>query len=282
MGGEPNFEPRQVELVGGRLFWVCEEPLTPEQATESFAKLEAESDQSGDGPLGICLVVDAERAAANPLAVWRDTHLLHAGFDPGGRQLRIRYFDDAAVGPEMEGALTTDQMRGLVITLEDNYRFVPFAETEEVTKDDVIAFWEREGAVVGEEARRRVHEVQLVGLERDQGLAAISTAYLQRNEQLRMDLWYYRGFVGRAHRMNSIATNFAILGRDHLEERFTTGADTRGKGIIFEIENQFLKTFLNKGQWLPSDFTFIGENERGDHVRVHYFAGAEVPTPAGA
>jgi hypothetical protein len=282
MGGEPTFEPREVDLLGGRRFWVHDGLLTAEQIPESFARLEAQSEPGGRGPLGICLRVEADRAAAaSPLAVWPDTELLHAGFDADGRQLRIRYFDDAAVGPAMEGALTTQQMRELVIKLEDNYRVVPLADTDEVSNDDVIAFWEREGAVAGEEARRRVHEVQLVGLERDKGLAAISTAYLQRNDQLGMDLWYYRGFVGREHRMNSIATNFAMLGRDHLEERFTSGADTRGGGIIFEIENQFLKTFLNKGQWLPSDFTFIGENQRGDHVRVHYFAGAEVPVPSG-
>ncbi len=32
--------------------------------------------------------------------------------------------------------------------------------------------------------------------------------------------------------------------------------------------------------WLPADFTFIGENAKGDHVRVHYFPGAHVPAGA--
>jgi hypothetical protein len=27
----------------------------------------------------------------------------------------------------------------------------------------------------------------------------------------------------------------------------------------------------------PTDFTFIVENQRGDHVRVHYFPGALAP-----
>jgi hypothetical protein len=35
----------------------------------------------------------------------------------------------------------------------------------------------------------------------------------------------------------------------------------------------------NKALWLPADFTFIGENELGAHVRVHWFPGARVPTP---
>jgi hypothetical protein len=281
MGGDPKFEPRAVDLVGGRRFWVCADPLTPGQMAQSFARLEAESDQDGEGPLGICLILDPDTAAAeSPLAVWPDTLMLHAGFDAQGRQHRIRYFDDAQVGPAMKGALTTQQMRELVITLENSYRVVPLAETDEVSKDDVIAFWEREGAVVGEEARRRVHEVQLVGFERDTGIAAISTAYLQRSDQLRMDLWYYRGFVGRAHRQRSIASYFAVQGIGHMEQRFISGEDTRAGGVIFEIENDFLKTFLNRGQWLPSDFTFIGENQRGDHVRVHYFEGAKVPPSA--
>jgi hypothetical protein len=273
---DPSFRPEQVEMIGGRRFWVSRD-APPEAINEAFAALEEESDQDGDGPLGVCVVFGPEQVAGRPQAVWPDNHLLHAGFDAEGRQVRIRYFDDAAVGPAHEHALTTEQMRDLVITLEDRYRVVPLAEADEVGNDDVIAFWEREGAVLGDEAQRRVHEVQLVGLDRDSGIAAVSTAYLSRNPQLRMDLWYYRGFVGRDHRQKSIASYFAVQGVGYMEDRFKSGAETRGKGVLFEIENEFLKTFLNKGQWLPSDFTFIGENERGDHVRVHYFEGAEVP-----
>jgi hypothetical protein len=281
-----GFTPEEVPFVGGRRFWVSREAMSGEDANSAFAELEAQSDQAGDGPLGICLIAGPEATADRPEAVWPEDQLLFAGFDGRGNQIRIRYFDDAAVGPAHEHALTTQQMRDLTITLEDRYRVLPLSEAEGVTNEDVIAFWEREGAVSGEEAHKRVHEVQLVGIERDQGIAAVSTAYLGLPDRLGMHVWYYRGFVGREHRQKSIATNFAMLGRDHLEERFTNGVDTRGQAIVFEIENEFLKTFLNKGQWLPSDFTFIGENDRGDHVRIHYFAGAEVqaspaPPPEG-
>lgn len=271
------FTPEGVEVVSGRRFWVCREDLSSDEILKAFAELEERSDQDGDGPLGICLVLDPKDLGDRNEVVWPDTQLLHAGFDAEGRAHRIRYFDDAQIGPAMEGALTTQQMRDLVIKLEDNYRVIPFAEAEGINNEDIIAFWEREGAVLGDEAHRRVHEVQMVGIEDEKGLAAVSTAYLELNQQLGLHLWYYRGFVGREHRQNSIATNFAIHGRDHLEARYTSGNDLRGAGMVFEIENEFLKTFLNRGQWLPSDFTFIGENQKGDHVRVHYFAGAELP-----
>ena len=272
-----------VPLIGGRRFWIYRSLLSdraagagPAMIKAAFAALERESDQAGEGPLGIVLL-DPSVGEDSPLAVWPQTQMLFAGYDGAGTPVRIRYFDDAAVGPAHEHAITTQQMRELVITLEDDYRVVELAETDEVSNDDVIAFWEREGAVAGEEAQRRVNEVQLVGIEERTGIAAVSTGYLQRSSQLRMDVWYYRAFVGKAHRQKSIASYFAVQGIGHMEQRFIEGTDTRGAGVIFEIENNFLKTFLNKGQWLPSDFTFIGENERGDHIRVHYFRGAEVP-----
>jgi hypothetical protein len=283
IAGVNSAYPDAVPLVGGRRFWVYRSLLSeraagagPGMTNAAFDALEAESDQAGDGPLGIVLL-DPSVGEDSLLAVWPQTRMLFAGYDGAGTPTRIRYFDDAAVGPAAPGALTTEQMRGLVITLEDNYRVVELGESDEFTNDDVIAFWEREGAVAGEEAQRRVNEVQLVGIERETGIAAVSTAYVQRSPQLRMDVWYYRGFVGKAHRQKSIASYFAVQGVGHMEQRFIDGRDTRGAGVIFEIENEFLKTFLNKGQWLPSDFTFIGENERGDHVRVHYFQGAEAP-----
>jgi hypothetical protein len=31
---------------------------------------------------------------------------------------------------------------------------------------------------------------------------------------------------------------------------------------------------------MPTDFWYIGGNERGDHVRVHYFPGALAPAPS--
>jgi hypothetical protein len=55
--------------------------------------------------------------------------------------------------------------------------------------------------------------------------------------------------------------------------------DPRGIGIIYEVENEGLKRHFPLALWLPTEFTFIGENAKGDHVRVHYFPGALAPKP---
>jgi hypothetical protein len=277
-----------LELIGGRSFWVYRSFLAPESAgaadamiTAAFDALEADLDpeDDDDDPVGLCQLVEDGPGLSKDV-IWPETRLMLAGYLEDGRQVRIRYFEGAAIGPALPNSPSLEETRNAEYPLEERYRILPVGEAEEVTPDDVIAFWEREGAVRGEEANRRVHEVHLVAVERDDGVVGISSAYLQRNPQLRMDLWYYRAFVGREHRMSSLAVLLAVWGRDHLERLFTSGEDTRGAGVVYEVENESLKAYFNKALWLPTDFTFIGENPRGDHVRVHYFPGAQAPAPA--
>ena len=40
---------------------------------------------------------------------------------------------------------------------------------------------------------------------------------------------------------------------------------------------KLVKRHFDDALWLPTDFTSIGENQRGDHVRVHYLPGALAP-----
>jgi len=59
-----------------------------------------------------------------------------------------------------------------------------------------------------EEAHRRLSEVLLVATTDSGKLVVVSSAYVQHNPQLRMDLWYYRAFVGRAHRKSNAAATW--------------------------------------------------------------------------
>jgi hypothetical protein len=165
-------------------------------------------------------------------------------------------------------------------SLDDGYRIELFTEQDAVSERDVIDLWSRELPLSEAERNRRVHEVLLVAMTDRGELAGVSSAYLKRNEQLDMDLWYYRAFVSDRHRQSNVAVNLALIGRDHLEQRFVSGADARAGGMIYEVEHEGLKRHFDDALWLPTDFTFIGENERGDHVRVRYFTGALAPEPA--
>jgi hypothetical protein len=272
-----------------RSFWVYRSLLpggSAELATRMFAAafdaLEERFDRDAEAPLGLCVMVrDRGEMEQRPEAVWRDTELTFAGYASDERQVRIRYFWGAKIGPGLPTSPSIEQHRDVDYSLEERYRIEPLAETSAVTPDDVLALWEREGAVSGEDAQRRVHEVRLVAYtEADGELAGISTVFLERNAQLRMDMWSYRTFVAAEHRMSNLAAQLIIRNRDELEARFESGEDTRAQGLIFDLENEGMQKHLNNAYWPPSDFTFIGENKHGHHRRVHYFPGAHVSLPA--
>jgi hypothetical protein len=163
--------------------------------------------------------------------------------------------------------------------LDGGYRIDVFSEQRVVDAEDVIEIWTREGGLTTEEAQRRIDEMMLVAVGPRGDLAGISTAYLEFNHRLQAELWYVRAFVAAAHRKSSVAVSLAVIGRQHLVERYVSGLDRRGIGILYEVENDGLKRHFPLALWLPTDFTFIGENAKGDHVRVHYFPGAPAPEP---
>jgi hypothetical protein len=279
--------PEQVALIGARPFWIYRSHHSSDDSSErwdsmfnaAFDVLAQQFEETAAGPVGVCVIVaDRAEMERRPEAIWPDTELMFAGYLENGSQVRIRYFWGAAIGPGLPNSPSLDETRGHVYPLEDRYR-IALTETGEVSADDVLRLWARERAVPEAEAERRVHEVQVVATERDEGVIGVSSIYLRRNPQLRMDLWHYRTYVSRAHRNSNLAAQLIFSNRDLMEERFVSGEDTRAAGMLFELEHDGLKRYFNKALWLPADFTFIGENQKGDHVRIHYFPGARISLP---
>jgi hypothetical protein len=284
--GGQKIEERALPLLGGRRFWMYRADQLPghpegdELFNAAFERLDAEHQRDRSGPIGLCVAIsDPELISRRPEAIWPETKLTFAGIQDL-TQLRIRYFYDATVGPGLPGSPSIAQSEAQDYSLPSGYRVEPLAQTEAAGVDEVLSFWERERAMPTlEEGRRRVHEVVMVALDPADRLAAVSTAYLQRNRQLGMDLWYYRTFVGNEHRMSHLAVRLLWATRDHLSGRFVSGADPRAAGMITETESELLKGHYNRAFWVISDFDFIGETPLGAHVRVHYFPGATVPSP---
>ncbi len=164
-------------------------------------------------------------------------------------------------------------------SLPGGYRIDTLDARDPTAAGHVIDMWLREGALPADEAERRVAEVLLVATDGERRVAAVSTTYLRRSGQLQAELWHMRAFVGAAHRQSGIGLQLALASRDTLVERFVSGADRRGIGVLFEVENEALKRAFPQAVWPRLDFTFIGETPGGSHVRVHYFPGAHAPEP---
>ena len=257
--------------------------LAPRLFNAAFEALEAEFDPSGSGPIGVCVQVsDRDEIERKPEVHWPEQDLTFAGYTDDGSQVRVRYFEDAAVEPGLPNSPTLAESRATDYSIADRYRVEPYTGSGAATADDILAMWARERVMPEVEARRRVHEALNVVIDRDEGVIAVSTAYLQRNTQLRMDLWYFRSFVSAAHRNTHVATQLTFHNRDLLESRFVSGEDTRADGIVFELENEGMRKYFNRAVWLPADFIFVGDNQQGFPVRIHYFPGARVGPPPAA
>ena len=169
--GANSVEDRMLPSVGRR-FWVYRTLLTEDSEELASAMFNAafealaEEFEGGDaGPIGLCLVVeDHETMARHPEAIWPQTELVFAGYLPDDRQLRLRYFWGATVGPGAFDASNIDQLASRDYPIDDRIEIVPLAESDSVTADDVLALWSREGVVADEVARQRIEQVQLVAV----------------------------------------------------------------------------------------------------------------------
>jgi hypothetical protein len=101
--------PADVQLIGGRRFWIYRRLLHPSLSSgdadrallrAAFAALEAELNPDAGGPLGLCLLLGPEERRRRPEAEWQDPRIVYAGYLPDGRQVRIGYFAGARIdGP---------------------------------------------------------------------------------------------------------------------------------------------------------------------------------------
>jgi hypothetical protein len=280
VAGVTSVYPADIALIGGRRFWVYRtlltEPVYDRAAAmmgETFRALDSEFAGELDAPIGLCaLLAPAQRRLLPAEADWPDPRTLYAGYLEDGRQVRVAYFDRANIIPAARMTYRDWQ-------LGPGYTVDLFAEQDAVSAADVIALWKREAGLGPAEAERRLGEVIAVATDAEGHLAGISTAYLQRNDQLLADMWYLRGFVAEAHRRSSIVIALAVKGRDDLVRRYADGEDRLGIGLIFEVESELLKRAYPVAYWPWTDVTFVGENARGDDVRVHYFPGVLAPEP---
>ena len=163
--------------------------------------------------------------------------------------------------------------------LEEGYTVKLFRAQDDVSEQDVLDLWTTEGELEAEEARRRLSELLLVVVKPDRGLVGISTAYLAHNDRLRAELWHIRMFVAAAHRQRFIAAGMSCALVEYFTQRYLSGSEPRGIGMLYEIESEVLKRGLTQAISPLSKFVFIGVDDGGRDVRVRYFPGALAPEP---
>src|SRR3954449_8958710 len=127
----------------GRRFWVYRGSLAGDlgapRFNTAFDDLQKDFQPGGAGPLGLCVIVgDRAEMADRPEAVWPDTELLFAGYTPDDRQVRVRYFWGAKIGPGVPSSPSTDEQRDVDYPLEDRYRIEMLEQSVSFKAEDGI------------------------------------------------------------------------------------------------------------------------------------------------
>lgn len=208
-----------------------------------------------------------------PEVEWPGTGLTYVGYESDGRQVRIRYFEEAALWGRGND-------RGVGSPGED-IRIALLDDVDSVTADDVVAVWRSHAGMPEAEARRRTSEIFAVATDTDGALVGVCTVYLQHRPELRAELWHYRVFIVPGLRMEAVGSGLGRFTFETLERRFVTGEDQRGRGIVMVMENPEIRAINPRARWRAPgfDFMYVGENQLGHHVRLRWFPGALAPPP---
>lgn len=152
-------------------------------------------------------------------------------------------------------------------------------------REEVVDFWLSEGALPDRPgAEERAHQLLVVARDEHGQVAGVSTAVPALIPQLGFECFYYRMFVGRAHRTQGLRSTqlyWRILRQSYevLNGRFLQGHDPHVLGCYAEIESRsILKTHRNLVlQSGGMNAVYIGHTPDGRHIRVWYFEGAQIP-----
>jgi hypothetical protein len=144
----------------------------------------------------------------------------------------------------------------------------------------IRAFWLREQANVrGDEASRRLAQVVAHVVDENGELAAVATAATRILPRLGQPMYYYRCFVGKAWRSRKMLRPLLRHAQKVLETHARKN-DYPCIGILLELENEGFADTLRWARWPGVDFSYIGVSPRGLELRVWYFRGALLKTPA--
>ena len=152
-------------------------------------------------------------------------------------------------------------------------------------RDEVVNFWLAEGALPDRLlAEARAPELLVVAQTPKGQVAGVSTAVRTFVPQLGFECFFYRTFVGQAHRTRGLRSTelvhkIGLHSFQCLNERFRQGYDPGVLGLYAEIENTSLMRVRNELVWQDSGMNavYIGRTPDGRHIRVWYFDGARIP-----
>jgi hypothetical protein len=154
-------------------------------------------------------------------------------------------------------------------------------KTSPELEQEIAAFWVAEKALPNEAAALQRAKQAVCIARNDEGkLIAVCSVQAKLVPRLRQRLYYYRTFVGAAHRNSKLVYPMMMEARKALQEYTLSLPQPECIGMLIEFENKGLGTAYRMAYDADSKFTFVGFSPKGLDQRLSYFDGVDLQTPA--
>ena len=145
---------------------------------------------------------------------------------------------------------------------------------------ELVALWERHGALQGDAARARARQAVCIGRDDDGQVCAVATAHVVVLPRLRQPMYYYRQFFADAYRGQDQTIPFMKHARQALQDHNAARQRPEALGVLLELRNPTLAAAYTKASYAEHGYTFIGYSPEGFKLYVSYFPDAELLPPA--
>ena len=146
---------------------------------------------------------------------------------------------------------------------------------------DLSEFWQRHGALSGEELiRKRLSQVVVHARTPEGEIAGVSTVDFAVVPQLDQPMYLYRSFIAPPWRKTLLVRRLFTASASCLEE-YARVHDYPAIGLIAVLENSRFGEIAGRdrpvwGSGAMRQWTYIGKNAKGREMRVSYFKGARL------
>ncbi len=154
----------------------------------------------------------------------------------------------------------------------DNYWM---ANTDTIA-EEVLDIWRSHGGPVDVHGLERLRQVVFVVRDSEGRIAGLSTAFRTYVERLRHYFFAVRLMLVPDYRIPGLSAKLLVETRDFLESIHTHDEKDPAIGIITVVEHPGLKRYRTEAIWPASGMIYIGNTNKGHHLRVYYFKGARI------
>jgi hypothetical protein len=230
-------------------------------------------DHPEEAVVGMAAVVESPTLdELSRLPVWPASGLTLMGYTENNLQIRIVWFDHAALGPRRLSPARVEGEQAKIVTA--------WRKNDTAIRTKAMALWNRLGVLPSETSlEERADQLSAAAFDGDT-LVGVGTIALGELPQLRRRFGFFRCLVTPEHRQRHLARRLGIHAIQVLAEWSRNNPQEKVLGLAAIIENPKLEETSKLPVWsapeVKNGLVLIGHTPRGNQIRLSWFEHARL------